>query len=156
MMVMFFFVLTIVTILTNMDIDSAPRTVASTYPIAVNDAAELKLVQKRKISSLGKADSLSIAKDFFCNNAEAKSISNKINQNMVILNFHICLDAKQVDTVAIENVSNGFKAHIFKIEDNKFKTDYIQLNNGVNILKLEAVLKDGQKIEDSLEILSGS
>jgi hypothetical protein len=73
-----------------------------------------------------------------------------------MINFKICKESKSLNKIIIENQSNGFKAQVFKLEANNFKTDYIQLNEGLNKLKLEVILKDGQKLAESLEILSGS
>ncbi len=100
-------------------------------------------------------DSLALNKDFFCKSLENVN-QHKMAKNMVMINFRLCHEVKLINTIALENLSNGFNAQIFKIEDNKFKTDYIQLNNGLNRLRLEIILKDGQKLSESLEILSGS
>ncbi|MEQ1722499.1 MAG: hypothetical protein ABL930_04940 [Pseudobdellovibrio sp.] len=102
-------------------------------------------------------DSFTLSKEFLCNDkAEALSLQDKVSKHMVMINFKICKESKSVREILIENQSNGFKAQIFKLEANNFKTDYIQLNEGLNKLKLEVILKDGQKLAESLEILSGS
>ncbi len=102
-------------------------------------------------------DSFTLSKEFLCNNKpESKLLQDKVSKHMVMINFKICKESKSLSEVIIENQSNGFKAQVFKLESNNFKTDYIQLNEGLNKLKLEVILKDGQKIAESLEILSGS
>jgi hypothetical protein len=102
-------------------------------------------------------DSLTLSKEFLCNNKpESKLLQDKVSNHMVMINFKICKESKSLNQINIENQSNGFKAQVFKLEANNFKTDYIQLNEGLNKLKLEFILKDGQKLAESLEILSGS
>lgn len=96
-----------------------------------------------------------LKKELLCERV-GPALSDRVENRLVMLNFRLCHEAKGVREVVVENQSNGFRAQIFRMEDQSFKTDYIQLNEGMNRLKLLVVLKDGQKREESLEILSDS
>ena len=89
----------------------------------------------------------------FCGSGNLKLNSAKY---LVMLELSSCLALQDKHQLWVKNETNGFKAQIFKIESEKFKTDFIQLNKGMNKVLLEGVLKDGQKIVQTLEILSGS
>ncbi len=80
----------------------------------------------------------------------------KSKMHLVSLELSSCADLKDKHQLWVRNDTNGFKAHVFKMEMGKFKTDFIQLKQGSNNVILEGVLKDGQKIEQTLEIISGS
>lgn len=102
------------------------------------------------------SDSLFIQHELFCTSTGRQISHSKVSRNMVMLNFKLCKNLQNVEQVKIENESNGFKAQSFKMATHSFKTDYIQLSPGRNKLKLEIILKDGQKIAEALDILSGS
>ena len=89
----------------------------------------------------------------FCDSQILKLNSEK---NLVMLELASCLTLQVKHQLWVKNETNGFKAQIFKVEAEKFKTDFIQLNKGMNKVSLEGILKDGQKIVQTLEILSGS
>lgn len=150
---MFFIFLTIFTIYSNLGMDSETTANKSLQ----GSSAEIINV-KSKISripaSIPEAAPI-LNKEFLCK-PSAKQVQDKVGKSLVMISFKMCTKEKLIVNVALENQSNGFKAQIFKLEKNKFKTDYIQLNNGINKLRLEVILKDGQKLEESLEILSSS
>lgn len=90
---------------------------------------------------------------------KSSTTSNYVGRRLVMLDFKVCPELEtlaQKESFKLENKSNGFRAQIFRIDRNNFKTDYIQLNEGLNKLSFEVVLKDGQKRIESLDILSGS
>lgn len=152
----FFVILTVVTVLTNIDFNS-DQTV--TRKSLQNLNKEIVSVQPNFLrgpaSVQNDKDSLILSKEFLCD-SPLGAVQEKVSQHLVMINFKMCREPKNVREIFIENQSNGFKAQIFKLEANNFKTDYIQLNQGLNKLKLEVILKDGQKLAESLEILSGS
>ena len=85
---------------------------------------------------------------------EKKSQQNALN-TFVMLNLNLCHEIKNTG-VSLTNMTNGFKAQLFKLTAKNYRTDFIQLSKGTNILVIESVLKDGQKKVQTLEILSGS
>lgn len=161
--IIFFVLLTLITIFSIIDLESEQKPTLRSLQ-NINDelvGEKLDLLRRPASNSTeptgteNSVDSLYINKKFFCRPTE-NVVQDKVLKNMVMVNFKLCLELKLTNSITFENLSNGFKAQIFKIEENNFKTDYIQLDNGLNTLKLEVILKDGQKIEESLEILSGS
>lgn len=91
---------------------------------------------------------------FLC---DEKTKNEKVQQKvgkLMMMNFKVC--AKNAVSVSLINESNGFKAQVFKIDTENYKTDFIQLSKGSNHLRVQIILKDGQKLEDSLVILTGS
>ncbi len=149
----FFVILTAFALFTNFDLDSDSPT-KSLRSIS-SEAVKVNPTLNREPASVTEEGSFVLNKEFLCNSIQ-KPILDKVSKHMVQINFKMCYTQKSVRNIVLENQSNGFKAQIFKVDKNIFKTDYIQLNDGINKLKLEVVLKDGQKIEESLEILSGS
>lgn len=151
---MFFIFLTVFTIYSNLGIE--PETTSTkSLQHHQQDVLIVKPRNNRTPASVQDVTAPVLNKEFFCRPG-AKIVQEKVGKSLVMISFKMCPKPKLISHVMIENESNGFKAQIFKVENDKFKTDYIQLNNGVNHLKLEVVLKDGQKLEESLEILSGS
>lgn len=102
------------------------------------------------------SDSLSIQHELFCSSTGHSPSQSKVRGNMIMLNFKLCKNLRHVAQLAIQNESNGFRAQSFQVATNNFKTDFIQLSPGNNRLRLEVVLKDGQKLTEALDILSGS
>lgn len=151
---MFFVFLTVFTIFSNFGIESEVASAKSLQAIS-NEIVNVKPSLLREPASISDDITTMINEEFLCNLKDSPK-QNKVNKRLVMVSFKICKDLKNFSSVTLENQSNGFKAQIFKLEKNKYKTDYIQLNEGLNQLRLEAVLKDGQKLEESLEILSGS
>ncbi len=93
--------------------------------------------------------------DLFCENKE-RARFKKVSQTLLMLNLNVCTELKSSRHIWIKNVTNGFKAQVFKTGAKDYRTDFIQLSSGNNKLLIEAVLKDGQKRTHSLEIISGS
>ena len=150
----FFVFLTIFTIFSNFNFDSEQSSAKSLQNIS-GEIIGVEPGSARAPASIDENALLILNKEFLCN-PSAKPTQDKVAKHMVMISFRMCQELKSVLNVALENQSNGFKAQIFKVEKNNFKTDYIQLDEGLNRLKLNVVLKDGQKLEESLEILSGS
>lgn len=151
---MFFIFLTVFTIYSNLGIEPENPSV-KTLEHHQENMLILKPRSDRTPASISETTAPVLTKEFFCLPG-GKVTQEKVGKPLVMISFKVCPKQKLISQMTIENQSNGFKAQIFKVENDKFKTDYIQLNSGANHLKLEAVLKDGQKLEESLEILSGS
>lgn len=112
---------------------------------------------RRPASIAPTATSQIINQNFFCNHSfDSKSVPKTVDTELVMMDFKICKDVKNIEAVHLINQTNGFKAHIFKTDNFSYKTDFIQLNKGSNKITVEVVLKDGQKKQDSLVILTGS
>jgi hypothetical protein len=155
--IIFFIGLTAVTVLSYVDLFSDKKTSLKSLETMNHEIVSVQPSLERAPASVDpKTDSFTLSKDFLCKNKAHTLLQDKVSKHMVMINFKICKELKSVSEIIIENQSNGFKAQIFKLEANNYKTDYIQLNEGLNKLKLEFILKDGQKLAESLEILSGS
>lgn len=115
--------------------------------------AAIESVPKNVSTNMKKKSQQQMKIQIFCDSENLKLNSVKY---LVMLELTSCLALQDKHQLWIKNETNGFKAQIFKIEAEKFKTDFIQLNKGVNKVLLEGILKDGQKIVQTLEILSGS
>ena len=117
-----------------------------------------KPVAVREVASVSPSGSSQIiSRNFFCNHSvDAKAATTSVESQLVMLDFTICRDLKNVSSITLLNQTNGFKAHIFKTDNFSYKTDFIQLDKGSNNITVEVVLKDGQKKQDSLVILTGS
>ena len=89
----------------------------------------------------------------FC---DSKILSGAAQAQMLMLELTSCSALKEKHQLYIKNETNGFKAQVFKLTGKKFKTDFIQLSPGKNIITVDGVLKDGQIIKQTLEILSAS
>lgn len=112
----------------------------------------------RRVASIAPAGaSQVVTQSFFCNHSfDPKDAPKTVESELVMMDFKICRDLKNIESVQLFNQTNGFKAHIFKTDNFTYKTDFIQLNKGPNKITVEVVLKDGQKKQDSLVILTGS
>jgi hypothetical protein len=89
----------------------------------------------------------------FC---DSKDLHFHFDQSLVMLEVNSCQKLQGKHQIWIRNLSNGFKAQVFKLSDQNFKTDFLQLQSGINKIEIEGILKDGQKIVQKLEIQSGS
>lgn len=178
LILIFFVILTVITVLSNIDVGSvdekmrvkslsdlnkdlnndATDNFKDSQTDKIDEAAENNRNLARRPASQNQNDLSVLQKEFLCKTATPmqNKVSDRVSKNLVAISFKLCYESKLTDRVVLQNQSNGFKAHIFKINKNFFKTDFIQLNSGLNILKLEVFLKDGQKLEESLEILSGT
>ncbi len=110
---------------------------------------------KRQPSSVAEIKNELISVNLFCDD-QAQQQQKSSKDQLVMLNLNVCEDSKATKSISITNVTNGFKAQIFKMSAKNYRTDFIQLSKGVNILTIESVLKDEQKRVQTLEILSGS
>lgn len=149
----FFLFLTIFTVFSNFEL-GADQAEAKSLESINNEIGAAKTNRLRVPASIDEHALLILNKEFFCNPL-GKSVQHKVVKPIVLINFRMCQEPKSVLSLSLENQSNGYKAQIFKMDLRNFKTDYIQLNEGLNRLKLVVILKNGQKIEESLEILSG-
>jgi hypothetical protein len=129
------------------------RSDASGFLVINDQSAPTRTVAS--VSSSGSSQVLN--QNFFCNHSvDAKSMTATVDSELVMVNFKICRNLKNVENITLSNQTNGFKAHIFKTDNFTYKTDFIQLDKGSNKIMVEVVLKDGQKKQDSLVILTGS
>lgn len=134
------------------------ETIYSQNVAAVQQQGEAPSRQLASVERFSENQQTVLAKTFLCAEKSKATSAQHIRDHMVMINFDLCQRQlhQSAKELHLENQSNGFKAQIFKVEGGSYKTDFIQLNPGLNKLKLEVVLKDGQKLVESLEILSGS
>ena len=116
------------------------RSPAAAEPSATETAAKKQIQQKLKLS-------------IFC---KPESLYAILKTHLAALELSSCVELKDKHQLWVKNETNGFRAHVFNVEIGKFKTDFIQLNSGSNKIVLEGILKDGQKIVQKLDIISGS
>lgn len=116
------------------------RSPAATESSASGVTSDRKLQQKLKLS-------------IFCN---PESLKAAFKTHLAALELSSCVELKEKHQLWVRNDTNGFRAHVFNVERGKFKTDFIQLKHGNNKIVLEGILKDGQKIVQTLDIISGS
>lgn len=170
LLLLFFLVLTAVTVLSYLDFSTEKtvvigRSIASVekqlgegggVPVApvmaVSPQSSLPHPTKKNESNVIKAN-------IFCPDETPlfrhSILSKKSKQSLVMLNLNVCEDLKSSRHIWIKNQTNGFKAQVFKMGDKSYRTDFIQLNSGINKMSVEAVLKDGQKRVQALQITSG-
>ncbi len=118
-------------------------------------ATASKVESKRRPSSLSEVKNELVSVTLPCTD-DAKKIQKNSRDQLIMLNLNLCETDKAAQSVSMTNKTNGFKAQIFKMSAKNFRTDFIQLNKGLNILEIESILKDGQKHVQTLEMLSGS
>lgn len=90
----------------------------------------------------------------FC--SPATDLKVRSEKSLLMLEVSTCKELSGKHQLWVKNISNGFKAQVFKISGQNFRTDFLQLNDGLNKIEIEGILKDGQKIVQTLEIQSGS
>ncbi len=120
--------------------DRSPAAAESSAPVTAGTVPEEYSQQKLKLS-------------IFC---KPENLSANLKTHLAALELSSCVELKGKYQLWIKNETNGFRAHVFKVELGKFKTDFIQLKHGTNKIVFEGILKDGQKIVQTLEIISGS
>jgi hypothetical protein len=149
----FLIVLTASTILSLSDseVEAAPVTPAELIKI---DSPVVSAVSKsRAPASIAETKNEILNVRVNCDE-DKKSQQNAL-QSFVMLNLNLCHEIKNTG-VSLTNMTNGFKAQLFKLNTKNYRTDFIQLSKGTNILVIESVLKDGHKKVQTLEIVSGS
>lgn len=92
--------------------------------------------------------SKSIVLDYECS-SENKTV--EVEASLLRLRGTDCLDEKWED-VSVVNHSNGFTGSIIFLNDKKFTTDFIDLNEGENQLSIQAKNEKGQVISQKLTI----
>lgn len=113
------------------------KTIVSRQPASVDNSKPTKNSVKVKL---------------FCGPSAMKL---NFGKSLLMLEVSTCQKLFGKHQLWVRNKSNGFKAQVFKTSDQNFKTDFLQLNKGSNIIEVEGILKDGQKITQTLEIQSG-
>lgn len=155
--------MTIATVISYIDFESEKTAVVSRSAEDILKATENKnpltllLDEKanRQPAAVDSEKRETLKVDIFCDSS-VKARFKKVPQPLVMLDLNFCESLKSTRHVWIKNMTNGFKAQVFKTGDRKFRTDFIQLNSGNNKVVIESILKDGQKRTQSLEIISGS
>lgn len=151
--VIFFAFLTVATFLTNMDQRVDITKIPAPNAAVMNKSKLILQELKRTPASDATTTMSSIVKEFFCGFGARNNVS-EFNQDKILINFSTCLeDSANIESFNIENKRNGFKAHVFVMDQNKYKTDFVQLSPGENLIEVEVILKNGQKNLDSFEIL---
>lgn len=87
-----------------------------------------------------------------CEGDETQNLAD--SSQVVMLKFKKCDSFLNKKAVAfnIKNTTNGYQGHIFKEKSARLSSDYIQLDNGENIIEFEIRLNDGQKINKKIKI----
>lgn len=136
----------------------SPKEIMLQQPIKTVDSAEA--IQIRKLASLQnlKNEDVVVIAKIFCGDQLERL---NVKKQMVILEFNSCLNSGKQNSnkntsYSIQNLTNGFKGQVFKTGEKTFKTDFIQLSQGVNKIELQYYSKDKQHHRQSLEIVSGS
>lgn len=153
-LVVFFLLLTAITVYSYVDQgDDEKKELASILLVPTNKPEQN--FRDRKPASISEKQLLEKRNQIkvFCDPSNLKLKSDK---TLLMLEVSSCPILKEKHPLWVKNVSNGFKAQIFKVSDQNYRTDFIQLNPGVNEIKIEGILKDGQNIVQTLEIVSGS
>lgn len=76
-----------------------------------------------------------------------------VNSNHITLKMINCFNQSNLaSNLKLLNKTNGYSAQLFKINKTDANTDFIQLENGDNILHFEISLNDGQKKTQTLKI----
>lgn len=80
-----------------------------------------------------------------------------LKKSLATLQIEACLkEFEKSSTLQVTNLTNGYKGQVFKTGLKKFKTDFIQLNEGINQIQILFYTKDRQMLTQTLEITSGS
>lgn len=100
-----------------------------------------------------------------CNLNEEDVGANLVSSQVIRIKFSDCNHfAKKQALYKIKNLTNGYDGQVFKSLGSNTKgrgpastsmqlsTDYIQLENGMNIIELEISLNDGQKLNKKIKI----
>ena len=158
LIICFFILLSAATVISFVDnsVENQPKVLAK---ILAEPAGFQNFVQENKLRTPASEPKNTKSKEqkmgmvIFCN---PKSLHFKSENHLLMLELTSCAELKEKNQLWIKNETNGFKAQVFKLNSKKFRTDFIQLNAGLNNVTVEGVLKDGQKIVQTLEIQSGS
>lgn len=160
-LILFFVIFTAITASTYIDFGIQEKQWVARSPEEILKATQtdsllplLDRESKRKPAAIETSKTEVIKAELFCQKA-APARFRKAAQSLVMLNLNVCDDPKSARHIWVKNTTNGFKAQVFKTADKNFRTDFIQLNQGSNKVLIEAILKDGQKRVQSLEIISG-
>lgn len=154
---LFFFALTAATVfsIANTEAESAisqsPAELITAEPVAKVSFPK----SQRHPSSLSEVKNELVTVSFPCDE-KSQNVQKSTRDQFIMLNVSLCENDSVARIVSLINKTNGFKAQIFKMSDKNFRTDFIQLNKGINLIELETVPKDGQKRVQTLEMLSGT
>ena len=170
LLLLFFLGLTIVTILSYLDFSTEKtvvigRSIASVEQQlsggATAQASPVGTVSQQSsfIHSNKKNESNVIKANIFCPDEAPlfrhSTLGKKSKQSLVMLNLNVCEELKSSRHIWVKNQTNGFKAQVFRMGDKSYRTDFIQLNSGINKMSVEVVLKDGQKRAQALQSTAG-
>jgi len=88
--------------------------------------------------------------DFKCLEKKAQQ-SLETQSAQMRIRAHLCSDAFDIVKTEIVNTSNGYTAVVFKTADRIMSSDYIQLSDGVNRIKIQ--LQDRHGLQQTSELL---
>jgi hypothetical protein len=88
--------------------------------------------------------------DFKCLEKKAQQ-SLETQSAQMRIRAHLCSDAFDIVKTEIVNTSNGYTAAVFKTADRIMSSDYIQLSDGVNRIKIQ--LQDRHGLQQTSELL---
>lgn len=153
-----FLILSIIAIVSNIETENNQTSASvqiETQPKPTRSVASIPNEKPKLIPTT--SDNHVLAKELFCSEDGKKSVTKKsIKENRLVMKFSLCKALGNFESIHMVNESNGFRAQIFKLSQKQFKTDYVQLSVGLNKIKIQLILKDGQIREEWLEIISGS
>lgn len=109
------------------------------------DRPQPKALQQRQIANFNEQQ---ISVDCMANHLNTVSTLQK-NLMVKLVNCPTSLDPALIHVL---NQSNQYQAQVFKSQSGEFLTDFIQLTPGVNNLKLEFSLNDGQTKTQMIKI----
>lgn len=83
-----------------------------------------------------------------------EEIQMDAHAEMIMFKFADCknLRTTKLEQFSLQNESNGYQGKIFKSGANSLVSDYIQLHEGQNIIRLQVRLNDGQIKEKTFKI----
>jgi len=78
--------------------------------------------------------------------------SASVSSNHVVFKLGKCGSSDSIKnhktsvlSIDLTNKTNGYKAHMFNLNNSDFNSDFIQLENGENLMEFNFSLNDGQK-----------
>lgn len=131
----------------------SPKQMMSDIPVNLEKS---KSLSQRSLASINldfNSDAM-LKINVFCSD---KLPSIFFKKNLAILQIDTCnKELTKAQNLQIINLTNGYKGQVFKVGTKKFKTDFIQLSNGINQIEIIFYTKDRQRLIQTLEITSGS
>ena len=129
--------------------------------VGAYSAANLyELPQTRKVASLSFAQPVNVdsepdvikVKDEYVLGCEDLSNMSDLFETTAQMVMIKATDCAGVQLLGLENTSNGYQGQFFQLNKALKKSEYIQLSQGENLIRVEARLLGGQKTEKIIKI----